>query len=291
MIDCHTHAFPMEAMKSPLAWATTMGENHWLQLVAPMEQKSSLQGWATCDDFLRDMDRNKIDKSVLLGWYWEKPATCRVHNRYMATWLKKHPDRFIALASVHPADPNPRQLFQEIVDQGFRGFGELCPQVQGSSWKDNFWHELAQWAAGHSFALSIHVTETVGRHHAGAIPTPLDELVTFASSHLRVPMILAHWGGGLLFYELNPYIRKKITNVYYDSAASPLLYDRKVFDLARELVGDGKILMGSDYPLRLFPGKECQPDRFHFLNQLKEMEWTSISHPDFFHNNAAAIFS
>ena len=37
--------------------------------------------------------------------------------------------------------------------------------------------------------------------------------------------------------------------VYFDTAASPLLYSPKVYEQVIQLVGADKILFGSDYPL------------------------------------------
>jgi hypothetical protein len=63
------------------------------------------------------------------------------------------------------------------------------------------------------------------------------------------PIICAHWGGGLPFYSLMPEVKESLKNVYFDSAASPFLYQPEVFNAVAELVGAGKALFASDYPL------------------------------------------
>ena len=40
-----------------------------------------------------------------------------------------------------------------------------------------------------------------------------------------------------------------MTNVYFDTAASPFLYEKEVFQIATNVLGENKILMGSDYGL------------------------------------------
>ena len=62
-------------------------------------------------------------------------------------------------------------------------------------------------------------------------------------------IILAHWGGGLPFYALMPEVKKAIKNVFFDTAASPLLYSPQIYEQAVSLVGAERILFGSDYPL------------------------------------------
>ena len=61
-------------------------------------------------------------------------------------------------------------------------------------------------------------------------------------------VVLAHWGGGLPFYELMPKARPVLANVYYDTSASLFLYDDAIFDLALRWAGE-KVLFGTDYPL------------------------------------------
>ena len=46
-----------------------------------------------------------------------------------------------------------------------------------------------------------------------------------------------------------PEVKEALANAYFDSAASPFLYDARVFDVAARAVGAGHILFGSDFPL------------------------------------------
>jgi len=46
-----------------------------------------------------------------------------------------------------------------------------------------------------------------------------------------------------------PEVGEALKNVYFDTAASPFLYKYDVFLRVAELVGPGKILFGSDFPL------------------------------------------
>src|SRR5205085_2434991 len=64
---------------------------------------------------------------------------------------------------------------------------------------------------------------------------------------LRV--VLAHWGGGLPFYELMPEVAELARGVAYDSAASAYLYDWRVFRQVAAIVGAERVLFATDYPL------------------------------------------
>jgi predicted TIM-barrel fold metal-dependent hydrolase len=63
-------------------------------------------------------------------------------------------------------------------------------------------------------------------------------------------LIFAHWGGGLLFFEL---FKKQapglLADIYYDTAASPYVYRTDIYRVAAQAVGPDRILFGSDYPL------------------------------------------
>ena len=66
-------------------------------------------------------------------------------------------------------------------------------------------------------------------------------------------------------------------NVYYDTAATPLLYAPTVYKLVVEVVGPQKILYGSDYPLLIYPRRTRQPE---FLNLLTEIRTSGVSETD-----------
>ncbi len=44
-------------------------------------------------------------------------------------------------------------------------------------------------------------------------------------------------------------VKQAMSNVFFDTAASPLLYSPQVYNQVIQLVGADKILFGSDYPL------------------------------------------
>jgi predicted TIM-barrel fold metal-dependent hydrolase len=65
-----------------------------------------------------------------------------------------------------------------------------------------------------------------------------------------VTFILSHWGGLLPLREAAV---AGLTNLYYDSAASPLLYDAAVWKRFLTVVPAPRVLFGSDFPLNLYP--------------------------------------
>jgi len=67
---------------------------------------------------------------------------------------------------------------------------------------------------------------------------------------------------------LMPEVAKAMTNVYYDTAASPFLYSKRIYRIVSEIVGAEKIIFGSDFPL-------VRPRRY-----FQELEESGLSEED-----------
>jgi uncharacterized protein len=255
IIDAHIHAYPPEVFADPVKWGTAHREPWWTYCVAPPHQRT-LQGWATPDQLLRDMDAAGIDQVVMLGWYWENQATCELQNSWFIDWHRAHPDRVQAFACINPAAGRPAlEAAERALDAGLCGLGELLPQAQGGDLLDDNWSRTFALAAARGVPVNPHVTDPLSITPGSCTkPTPLQPYVEMVKAHQATTFILAHWGGGLPFYELNPRLRPLFKNVYYDTAASPLLYDHSVYRRVVDIVGAERILWGTDYPLFTHPG-------------------------------------
>ena len=79
-------------------------------------------------------------------------------------------------------------------------------------------------------------------------------------------LFLKFWGS------LAPLIAKlkQLSNVYYDTAATPLLYRPDVYQAVINAVGSEKILFGSDYPLLIYPSQDREPGFSRFLQEIRE---------------------
>jgi predicted TIM-barrel fold metal-dependent hydrolase len=213
------------------------------------------------------MDRAGIEKCVLLGWYWENQETCDLQNGWFSNLIKAYPERLLAFATVQPkAKQAALDSLERSLDAGFCGIGELFPQVQGFAYDDPYFVRVLQIAVGRGLPVNLHVTDPLVPSTAVSRPTPLENFVQLAKDFPAAKLILAHWGGGLPFYELNPRLQEILRNVSYDCAASPLLYDKRVFRRVIDLVGIDRVLYGSDYPLLLYPREQSAPEFKRFLN-------------------------
>ncbi len=269
IIDCHVHLYPPEVAVDPRGWSASRGERHWAELAAPLSGPS-LQGWPDVDTLLADMDAAGVEQAVLLGWYWEHQDTCIEQNNWHLEWVKRHPDRLRAFATVQPrAGAAAADELQRAVEAGLCGLGELSPAAQGFSLEDPGWMAVVERAVSLEVPVNLHVNEPVGRRHPGRLQESLDDLVGLAERFPNLKLILAHWGGLLPFFELNRWVGGRIRNVYYDTAASPLLYDKEIFRAVIDRIGPERVLYGSDYPLRLYPREQSAPDFRRFLRDIE----------------------
>ncbi len=268
-IDAHIYMYPPEVFKNPRLWAEEMGEPHWADCVDPSGKKS-LQGWVDIDQLLRDMDSAGIDKVVMLGWYWQKEETCEEQNRWYLEWIKKHPDRLIGFATIHPlAGDRALDEIRNCVEQGLVGLGEFHPQAQGFDLRHPDWLKVVELSIELNLPVNIHVTEPVGHAYTGRVETPLADYPWLAKNYPEARFIFAHWGGLLPFFELNAKIRRVMKNVYYDCAASPLLYNPGIYRAVVDVVGPEKIIWATDYPLLIYPGKDDKPSFERALHEIR----------------------
>ena len=66
-----------------------------------------------------------------------------------------------------------------------------------------------------------------------------------------------------------PEVRRALRNVWYDTPRHRCIYPtRDIFDVALRCVDHRKLLYASDYPLRLYPRRQPEPDFRPFLAEI-----------------------
>jgi predicted TIM-barrel fold metal-dependent hydrolase len=267
VIDAHVHLYPAEVDLDPAGWAEKSGERHWAVLCTRRRRDGRpVQTLPTVDELLAAMDAADVERAVLLGWYWEKPETCAWQNRFYAACVHAFPDRLSAFATLHPAAGLAATLAEvrRARDEGLVGLGELSPHSQGYAVDDAVLGAVLELAADLKMPVNFHVTDPASRPYVGRVDTPLADFVRLARGFPRTTFILAHWGG--LLPLIDPAASADaLPNVYYDTAASPLLYDATIWSRALPAVGADRVLFGSDFPLNLYPRLEEKPALSRFV--------------------------
>ncbi len=250
-VDSHVHLYPPEAGLDPAGWAAARGEAHWSRLCTRRRPDGSpVQTFPNVDQLLREMDAAGIATALLLGWYWENHATCVEQNRFYARCLQAHPDRLAAFATLHPAAGAAALAeVDRAREAGFLGLGELSPHSQQVPLDHPVWQAVLAKAGELGLPVNLHVTDPQSRPYPGQVGTPLGDFLRMARDHPHTVFILAHWGGGLAFDPASAVLG----NVWFDTAASPLLYGPEAWTRALAAVSADRLLFGSDHPLRLYP--------------------------------------
>jgi len=289
-IDAHVHYMPPTMVEDLANFSER--EPYWGLLVAPGPGKPSVQGWATVERMIKDMDRAGLDKVILVGEYLYRHESCLARNDQAMQIVKRWPDRVIACATIQPkAGPKALDELRRCVEGGLRGVGELNPYAQGHAMNDPDFLRVVEACLDYELPLNLHVSEEVGHYYPGKSAAPLRCYYQLACRYPELKLILAHWGGGLIFYEIMASVRRNLKNVWYDTAASPLLYPtEKIFKVALECLDHRKILYGSDYPLRLYPRKQREPDFGPFIDEIDQLNLSPEVYADIMGNNAARLF-
>ncbi len=249
LLDFHTHIFPPAIIQGRAAYLVRDATLAALfaDPQAPM---------ATAEELIAAMDEAEVDMAVTLGIGWTNPELARQANDYLLESAARHPGRLVPFCSVNPAwGEEALREVERCARLGARGVGELHPDTQGfdlssAEVMDPFMGVLRD----NRLLLLTHASEPVGHQYPGKGSITPPVLMKFVEQYQDIPIVCAHWGGGLPFYNLMPEVHSALANVYFDTAASPFLYRASIFSAVPRLARPGSILFGSDYPL-VKPGR------------------------------------
>lgn len=244
IIDVHTHIFPSKIRQNREKFFPTESAFKLLY----QSPKARLIGG---QELISAMDANRVDQAVVFGFPWTDIELAKTHNDYILEMVQQYPDRFIGLGCFDPASPGAAAEAERCLAGGLCGIGELAFYQSGID--DLALEQLAPvmgMCAERSLPVLIHTNEPVGHDYHGKTPITLSQIYGLIKRFADNKIVLAHWGGGLFFYTLmKKEVKKSLKNVYFDTAASPYLYDPEVYQIAIKFAGIDKILFGSDYPL------------------------------------------
>ena len=206
---------------------------------------------ATADELIDSMDKEEIDISVILNVGWATHELCVETNDYILESINRYPERLVGFCTVQPQSSKAAVAeIERCVKGGIKGVGEIRPDIQLFEFTEREIIEpFIEVIRKHNLILLTHSSEPVGHQYQGKGSITPDVLYPLITGFPDITLVCAHWGGGLPFYNLMPEVKEVMSNVYFDSAASPFLYNPDIYSQVAQLVGVDKILFGSDYPL------------------------------------------
>jgi len=211
------------------------------------------------------LEESSFERAVVFGFGFKDMGLCRLVNDYVIEKVREFPQRLTGFISVSPNAAGVEQEIDRCHRAGLKGIGEIFPEGQGftiDSEKET--RALTGACIERNLPVIVHTNEPVGHTYAGKNNVGLQQIERFIAHSQGLRVILAHWGGGLLFYESMPELREQFRNVYYDTAATPFLYRADIYRAALALGLGEKIIFGSDFPLlppsRYLPALQTLPD-------------------------------
>ncbi|MBI9077916.1 MAG: amidohydrolase [Desulfatibacillum sp.] len=244
IIDFHTHLFPRQIRENRSRFFD--GEPAFELLYKP--EKSKLSGGS---DILAAMDEDGVDKSVVFGFPWEDEDLCRRHNDYILATADRRKDRLLGFCCFDVMGKSAPAEARRCLEAGAAGIGELALYRSGIDKEalDRL-DPIMDAAMEFNVPVLIHTNEPVGHKYPGKTPVTHEQIWNMVSRFPKNKIVLAHWGGGIFFFHLlKKQAKELLENVYYDTAASPYLYDKRIYREACDIIGPEKVLFGSDFPL------------------------------------------
>lgn len=244
VVDAHTHVFSPEVLGNR---ARFTGHDLWFEHLYTNPNSLLI----TADDLLASMDEAGVAQAVLCGFPWHDLAICRDHNAYMHEAARESGGRLTWLATVPAAGGAAAAAeVERCLGLGAAGVGELNADAQRFDLLAPVsLAAVVEVCVTRDRPLMLHATEPVGHQYPGKGTATPDRLLAFLQVFPELRVVLAHWGGGLPFYELMPEVAAATARVVYDTAASTYLYRPAVFRAVLDVVGPERVLWGSDHPV------------------------------------------
>ncbi len=251
LIDGHTHIFAPSQIAGREALCAR--DATFAELYADPAAKL-----ADGPALLAALDEAGLDAAVAAGFAFANERDIAAQNEYLLGAAAESGGRIVPIATINPSVPGWERELERAVVAGARGFGELRPHNQG--WEPNGEEARRFFAAAAELGgvLLWHMSEPVGHEYPGKRGgASAAELVAVAEAFPGLRMVASHMGAGLAFFLQMPELRVSLGNVYFDTAAWPLLYDQESVPRLVDLAGPGRVIFGSDYPL-LSPRRQLE---------------------------------
>jgi predicted TIM-barrel fold metal-dependent hydrolase len=244
IIDFHTHVLPPRIKKDRSFYVRT--DQAFAQIYSSEKAKI-----ATAENLINSMDRDGVDISVIVNYSWTTHDLCVETNDYILESVARYPQRLFGFCAISSyVDDTSLAEIERCASAGAKGIGELRPDTWSPDFTDKaLIKPFVDLLSKHNLIVLTHASEPVGHIYDGKGAATPGLLYKFIANLQDLPVICAHWGGGLPFYMLMPEVQKALENVYFDTAASPLLYRPEIYRHVSQLIGADRIIFGSDYPV------------------------------------------
>jgi predicted TIM-barrel fold metal-dependent hydrolase len=278
VFDAHIHIQPWEQMKPGVL--ATMRRGH--------DDFETLLGYSRSpDSFLRHLDREGIEKAVLVNYVSpDLMGFTDSVNPYIADYCRGHADRLVAMGSVHPRfTRDPAGDVDRIVELGIRAL-KIHPPHQLFHPNDYRSGELPaletiyRKASEHRIPVMFHTGTSVfpGARNVYGDPITLDDV---AVDFPDLTIVMAH-GGRPLWGATAFFLLRRFRNVFMDISGIPPRSVMEMFPRLEEI--SHKVLFGSDWPGPSVPAISRN------VAEIRELPLSDSARKRILRENAQAIY-
>lgn len=244
MNDSHVHVFPDEVKNNR---ADYFDDPSFRKLY--FSEKSRI---ADSRDVRNYLSGFLIEKMIVCGFCWQNESRCFQYNESIIRNFGT--DEKIIPFAVLPSKPLKynivRKYISDCQSDGFQGVGELAFYETGITPEiENYLEVIFDSCSSLGLPVMLHVNEPVGHQYPGKYSPNFEAVYSLIKKYPDLKIILSHWGGGIFIYELMKEVKTAFKNVFYDTAASPFLYNPEIYKIVSDITGGERILFGSDFPL------------------------------------------
>jgi len=261
ILDFHTHVFPNSIRKDRESYLAD--EPEFAQLYGSPNAKM-----IGARELIAAMDTDGVNRALVFGFPWRSGDAFRRHNDYVLESVQRFPDRLVGFGCFDCRHPDAAAEARRCLERGMAGIGELA--FYGAGIDGDALERLApimDLCRNAGAPVLIHTNEPIGHPYPGKTANTLAQIFALIERFPENILVLAHWGGGVFFYNLlKKEVPAKLRNVYFDTAASPFLYEPAIYATAARIIGADKILFGSDFPL-IRPGRYLEEIRQSGLSE------------------------
>ena len=261
IIDAHVHIFDKICGKigkgniTNDTWGTVKCGNDLIQVIPPYNYKTQFSSEA----LIKYMEYEKIDKAVLLqGCFWGN------QNQFIKQALIDYPDKLAGAMYIEPWRENAIEYFEENIECFNALKLEISVPTGFSGWRTNFkltdymwlYEELAKrkktlvldlGVAGYSAYQTKAVEQIIDR--CGDINIVVCHLAQPRAAYIDNPMLLDEWKKQIRLAKYgNVAFDTASLSAYFFSEIYPHITGEKFFNMALEIVGPKRIIMGTDMP-------------------------------------------
>ncbi len=228
IIDAHCHIFP-----DKIAVKATQNTQKFYDI-------PHTAYYGEVNSLLKQCEESGVSRCVVSG-VATNPHQPKKLNDFLKEEETLHPDKFIALGSLHPKSPTIEEDFYHLKELGLKGV-KLHPDIQGYKADCEGYMEIYELCDKAGLPLLIHTGDS---RYDNSNPERIEKILK-EFPHLQI--IGAHFGGWSL-WEKAADILYKYDNFYVDTCSSFYMLSNTIGRKIIDKYGTDKVIFGTDYPM------------------------------------------